>query len=83
MQIIKEVNDFYNLYKNSWSGATDTLNDIKKADLETEFMNYLEEMFCYEVPTETELNDFIWFEREQIYEALGLDENGRLIEDEE
>ena len=35
MLVVKTINeydknDFYNLYDNSWSGAKDTLDDIKK-----------------------------------------------------
>ena len=86
VKTIKEYgkNDFYNLFENSWSGARDTLEDIIKAELEEEFMEHLEETFCGdEEITETELNDYIWFERDSIYESLGLDEDGKLIEESE
>ena len=76
-------NDFYNLYDNSWSGARDTLDDIKNADLEEEFMDYLEGLFGDEEVEDTTLNDYIWFERDEIYEALGLDENGELQKEDE
>lgn len=76
-------NDFYNLYDNSWSGAKDTLDDIKNADLEKEFMDYLEGLFGDEEVEDTTLNDYIWFERDEIYEALGLDENGELPKEDE
>lgn len=76
-------NEFYLLKDNSWGGALDTLNDIEKADKEEEFMDYLNNyvFFCQEVENTT-LNDYIWFERDEIYNYLGLDENGE-IEDEE
>lgn len=89
MLVVKTINeydknDFYNLYDNSWSGAKDTLDDIKNADLEEEFMDLLDTYFsCEEELTDTELNDFIWFERDTIYEELGLDENGKLKKDDE
>ena len=76
-------NDFYNLYDNSWSGARDTLDDIKNADLQEEFMDYLEGLFGDEEVEDTTLNDYIWFERDEIYEALGLDENGELPKEDE
>ena len=76
-------NDFYNLYDNYWSGARDTLDDIKNADLEEEFMDYLEGLFGDEEVEDTTLNDYIWFERDEIYEALGLDENGELPKEDE
>lgn len=79
-----DTNDFYNLFENSWSGARDTLEDIIKAEKEEEFMQYLDEVFCdSDEITDTELNDFIWHDRDIIYENLGLDENGEVITDDE
>ena len=82
MEIKKEINDFYALADMVWSGAVDTIADIRNANKETEFMNFLESVFCDEIPTDTDVNDFIWFERDYIYENLGLTENGELPEDE-
>lgn len=81
MEIKKEINGFYALADMVWSGAVDTIADIQNANKEDEFMNFLETVFCDEVPTDTEVNDFIWFERDYIYENIGLTENGELIED--
>ena len=85
MKIIKEIDSFNDLMKNSWSGAIDTLQDIAKANLEEKFMENLENIyFLGETPTDTELNDFIWFERDTIYSDLGLNKkNGELEEEEE
>ena len=83
MEIRKEINDFYALADMVWSGAVDTIADIQNANKEDEFMNFLEMVFCDEVPTDTEVNDFIWFERDYIYENIGLTEDGELPEDEE
>jgi hypothetical protein len=76
MEIRKEINGFYELADMVWSGAVDTLEDIQNANKENEFMDFLEMVFCDDVPTDTEVNDFIWFERDYIYEHCGLDENG-------
>ena len=81
MYVKIEMDDFRTLKNNSWSGALDTLKDIEEADREDELMYLLEEVvFADTTPTETEVNDFLWFERDYIYESLGLDENGCLIE---
>lgn len=77
---VKIEMDYRTLKNNSWSGALDTLKDIEEADKEDELMYFLEEIFADITPTETELNDFLWHERDYIYESLGLDENGRLID---
>ena len=82
MEIRKEINGFYELADMVWSGAVDTIVDIQNANKEDEFMDFLEMVFCDEVPTDTEVNDFIWFEREYIYDNIGLTENGNLPEDE-
>lgn len=82
MEIRKEINGFYELADMVWSGAVDTIADIQNANKENEFMDFLEMVFCDNVPTDTEVNDFIWFEREYIYENIGLTEDGELPEDE-
>lgn len=82
MEIRKEINGFYELADMVWSGAIDTLEDIQNANKENEFMDFLEMVFCDDVPTDTNVNDFIWFERNYIYENIGLTENGNLPEDE-
>ena len=78
MEIRKEINGFYELADMVWSGATVTIVDIQRANKEDEFMNFLEDVFCDEVPTDTTVNDFIWHDRDYIYENLGLTENGEL-----
>lgn len=82
MEIRKEINGFYELADMVWSGAVDTIADIQNANKENEFMDFLEMVFCDNVPTDTEVNDFIWFERDYIYENIGLTEDGELPEDE-
>ena len=78
MEIKKEIGNYYELKEMLWSGALDTLEDIEKADKEEELLQHLEEVFMDEVPTDTEVNDYLWFERSSIYEAVGLNENGEL-----
>lgn len=75
MEIRTEVG-FNELYDMSWGGGKDTLDDIFEHDKEEELMNLLEEVFFDEIPSDTEVNDFLWFERSKIYENCGLDENG-------
>ena len=72
MKIAREY-DFNDLYRNSWSGAINTLDTIIKNDMENELMEHLEEIFDNQIPTETEVNDYLWFESDYIYECLGID----------
>ena len=80
---IKKDFGFEELKDNSWSGAVDTLEDIEKADKEEELMELLEQVFFDEIPTDTEVNDYLWFERDEIYSNLGLNANGELEEEKE
>ena len=63
MEIRKEINGFYELADMVWSGAVDTIADIQNANKENEFMDFLEMIFMdrEEPPTDTKVNDFIWF----------------------
>lgn len=74
---IKQDMDFNDLMENCWSGAIDILKTIEEHDKENELMAHLEEIFeSYfdNVPTMTEVNDYLWFEDEAIFEALGISE---------
>jgi hypothetical protein len=71
MKISREYN-FNDLYKNSWAGAIDTLNIIIYNNKEDELMELLEKMFFEQIPTETEVNDYLWFS-DYIFECLGID----------
>lgn len=79
---IKQDMDFNDLMNNCWSGAIDTLKTIEEHDKEDELMAHLEEIFetnFDNVPTMTEVNDYLWFEWEAIFGCLGISES----EDEE
>ena len=75
---IKEyVETFNDLYDNSWGPAIEVLDHISELGLEDDLMNWLEDLGTEDAPIDrTELNDYIIFQAEDIYEALGLDENG-------
>lgn len=66
MKIVVELDTWQELFRNSWSGALDTLREIEKQGREEEALNILEELFeptvWGELPSETDVNDYIWFE---------------------
>ena len=68
---VKKELDFADLTNECWSGAIDTLNTISEKDKEDELMYLLSEIFI-EIPDFTEINDFLWFEDEYIFETLGI-----------
>lgn len=55
-----------------WSGAKDTVKYLTESELETIEL-YLEELYP-EGMTDTELNDFMWFEDDTIAEWLGYND---------
>ena len=70
MRIAREF-DFYDLQNECWE-CDDLLNRISDADMEDALMDLLEEVFNADVPTLTEVNDFLRFDDEYIYETLGI-----------
>ena len=57
----------------AWSGGHDTLETLKEKNLVDEVQAAIEEIYCCEeAPTDTEINDFLWFERDTIAEWLGF-----------
>ena len=69
------VNDFQELKNESWSGAIPRLEEIEEQGKEQEFLALLNELIsCSENGwTDTQLNDFIWFDDEWYYEELGME----------
>lgn len=64
-----------NLYNfKAWSGGKDTLDDLLKHGVVDEAEEYIEMIFTAreELPTDTEINDVLWFEREDIYKYCGI-----------
>lgn len=79
---IKQEMDFNDLMNNCWGGAIDTLNTINEWNKGNELMEHLKDIFSSyfdNIPTMTEVNDYLRFEDEDIFEALGIPES----EDEE
>ena len=79
MEVITEYGNYWDLKEHSWSGALDTLADIENAGKEEELMQHLEDVFADRTPTETDINDYLWHDREYVYEALGLNSNGEIL----
>ena len=66
MRIYKEVNSGYDF--DFWSGAKDTVNYLLESEV-NEILSMLED--CFDEMSETELNDFFWFEDNTIADWLG------------
>lgn len=57
----------------AWSGGADTLRTIVEYGYGDMLDDIFDEMFCDEdkVPTDTEINDILWFERDSLANAMG------------
>ena len=69
MKVYEELNlrDF-----NAWSGATITKERIIDAGKEEEFEELIEELYPEGIDI-TDLNDYLWFDSEEIYNTLGIE----------
>lgn len=60
-----EFSNIRDILEESWGGAVDVLEEIIKQGREDEAMQIIEESFqalSDDIPTDTQVNDFIWFE---------------------
>ena len=62
MFVKNEIEDFNAIAAMAWSGAIQVCQKIIQQERENEAMCLIEEVFLEEIPTETQINDFIWFE---------------------
>ena len=72
MKLTKELTKFEELKLMVWSGAVKTLEVIEREGKQDELMMLLDEIF-FEGATETEVNDYLWFDDHYIYDDLGID----------
>lgn len=72
---IKNDYGFEDLRDNCWSGAIDTLDRVEEEGKEEELMDLLEEVFEGDIPTLTEVNDYLRFEDDEIFERLEIKED--------
>ena len=56
----------------AWAGGKATLDVLIDKGVCEQVEEFIEE--CFSHPTDTDINDFLWFERDQIAEHLGYDD---------
>lgn len=58
----------------AWSGGEDTLDTLLEHGVVDGAEEYIEMIFAdrEELPTDTEINDILWFERDEIYRYCGI-----------
>lgn len=79
MKVTMEMN-VYDVRDAVWSGAKDTVSDLSDEELQI-IMDALEDLAADsgDAISMTELNDFLWFERETIAEWLGYESYDDII----
>lgn len=55
----------------AWSGGKDTKNALTEDQLE-QVEGFIDEICLDNIPTETQINDILWFERDAIAQYLGF-----------
>ena len=75
MFVKNEINDFKAIAAMAWSGAVDVCKEIIMQERENEAMCLIEEIFAETMPTETQLNDFIWFELGDLMNLWGTEDD--------
>ncbi|HFH9929240.1 TPA: hypothetical protein ACGO6S_001873 [Streptococcus suis] len=58
----------------AWSGARETLNVVRERGGIEQLTCLCEEIFSGTIPTEGEINDWLWFDDDYIYRSLGYDD---------
>lgn len=64
-----------------WTGAKDTIAEVKKHNKMDELQQLIEDTFAARVPnripTATEVNDLVWFESSWILTHLGIEDDDK------
>ena len=81
MEYTVEFTSFWDF--EAWSGGKDTLEDIKNADKMDELYALAKEIFFDRTPSDTEINDWLWFDRDSIYDSLGMNDDEEDEEDDD
>ena len=56
-----------------WSGAVDTVAEIRKAHKMDALQYFLEEYYSGKIPTMTDINDLLWFNDDFVFNSLGME----------
>jgi hypothetical protein len=80
-KIMKIISEISIVNFDAWSGAIDTQKKIVAENKVDDFDSYIEELYP-EGLTDTELNDILWFDSENVFEYLGISEDEEEPEEE-
>ena len=72
MEYKVEINSLENF--KAWSGGLETLNTVRERGGVDTLTVICEDIFSGDIPTETTINNWLWFDSDFIYQALGYDD---------
>jgi hypothetical protein len=74
-----------NFYKELWLGGLNTYNNlVERGITDDAILQMLEEFFCGDEFIDiTEINDFLWFESDTVFDYFGISEDEDEDEDED
>lgn len=79
MKVTVERDGWYDYKKSAWDGAISTLNEVAEQGREDEAVEIIEEYMSEGalgyIPSETEVNDFIWFNLPDIMHLYDEDDD--------
>lgn len=78
MKYVREIDDMYHFP--AWSGGKTTLDRVVAEGKSEKLAELANEILCdfgNRIPTDTEINDWLWFESDYIYERLGISHGGK------
>ena len=58
----------------AWAGALDTLNTVRERGGMDILTTICEDIFSGDIPTEVQINDWLWFDSDFIYQTLGYED---------
>lgn len=64
----------------AWSGGKNTQDKIIEAGKANQFESIIEDLYP-DGMTDTELNDLLWFDSEQVFEWLGIEDEEEISDD--
>ena len=64
-----DVNEF-----EFWSGGLDTFKELQEHVTLEQIQYHIENHFSEETPTDTDINDYLWYNRDEIFAGLGIKE---------
>lgn len=72
MEYKVELNSIDNF--KAWSGGAETINIVRERGGIDNLTALCEDVFSDSTPTQTQINDWLWFDNDSIFRALGYND---------